>query len=231
MSTFSQISIYKSKARPSKKRSEKLIALDKCPQKQGVCIKLVRRTPKKPNSAQRKLAYVRLSNNRRIYAYLPGEGKSALQEHSVVLVRAGRVKDLPGIKYKIIRGVYDFAGHPDRKKGRSKYGTKITKKLFIILTNSFTILLMYFFLEIILAYLALVVPLLVAVAFFTVYERHILAATQRRQGPNVVGFYGRFQALADGLKLFIKESIRPKSANIYIFLLSPVFTFALALAG
>ena len=90
---------------------------------------------------------------------------------------------------------------------------------------------MYFLLEILFSYLALVVPLLVAVAFFTVYERHILAATQRRQGPNIVGFYGRFQALADGLKLFIKESIRPKSANVYIYLLSPVFTFALALAG
>lgn len=90
---------------------------------------------------------------------------------------------------------------------------------------------MFFFLEILISYLALVVPLLVAVAFFTLYERHILAATQRRQGPNVVGFYGMFQALADGLKLFIKESIRPKSANAYIFLLSPVFTFALALAG
>ena len=90
---------------------------------------------------------------------------------------------------------------------------------------------MFFFLEILISYLALVVPLLVAVAFFTLYERHILAATQRRQGPNVVGFFGMFQALADGLKLFIKESIRPKSANAYIFLLSPVFTFALALAG
>ena len=90
---------------------------------------------------------------------------------------------------------------------------------------------MFFFLEILISYLAIVLPLLLAVAFFTVYERHILAATQRRQGPNVVGFYGIFQALADGLKLFIKESIRPKSANAYIYLLSPVFTFALALAG
>jgi small subunit ribosomal protein S12 len=133
MSTFSQISSYKNKIRQTKKRSKKLLALDNCPQKQGVCIKLVRRTPKKPNSAQRKLAYVRLSNGRRIYAYLPGESKSGLQEHSVVLVRAGRVKDLPGIKYKIIRGVYDFAGHPDRQKGRSKYGTKLTKNLFIFL--------------------------------------------------------------------------------------------------
>jgi len=90
---------------------------------------------------------------------------------------------------------------------------------------------MFFFLEILLSYLAIVLPLLLAVAFFTVYERHILAATQRRQGPNIVGFYGMFQALADGLKLFIKESIRPKSANAYIYLLSPVFTSALALAG
>jgi small subunit ribosomal protein S12 len=130
MSTFSQISSYKSKARVTKKRSKKLIALNNCPQKQGVCIKLVRRTPKKPNSAQRKLAYVRLSNNRRIYAYLPGEGKSALQEHSVVLVRAGRVKDLPGLNIKWF-AVYMIL--PDTqivKKARSKYGTKITKKLF-----------------------------------------------------------------------------------------------------
>jgi len=88
-----------------------------------------------------------------------------------------------------------------------------------------------FFLEILLSYLALVVPLMLAIAFFTLYERHILAAIMRRQGPNVVGFFGLFQALADGLKLFIKESIRPKSANVVIFLLSPVFTFALALAA
>ena len=128
MATFSQLSSFKNRARATKKRSPNLSALNKCPQKQGVCIKLVRRTPKKPNSAQRKLAYVRLSNGRRIYAYLPGEGKHNLQEHSVVLVRAGRVKDLPGIKYKRVRGVYDFQGHPDRKKARSKYGTKRIKK-------------------------------------------------------------------------------------------------------
>ena len=127
MSTFSQISTHKSKSRITKKRSKKLIALDNCPQKQGVCIKLVRRTPKKPNSSLRKLAIVRLSNKRRIYAYLPGEGKHSLQEHSVVLVRGGRVKDLPGVKYKRIRGVSDFQGHPDRKNARSKYGTKRAK--------------------------------------------------------------------------------------------------------
>jgi small subunit ribosomal protein S12 len=124
MSTFSQLSNHTSYLRDSKKRSQRVPALEKCPQKQGVCIKLVRRTPKKPNSALRKLALLRLSNRRRIYAYLPGEGKHSLQEHSVVLVRGGRVKDLPGIKYKMIRGVYDFQGQGDRKKGRSKYGAK-----------------------------------------------------------------------------------------------------------
>ena len=124
MSTFSQLSSHSGCLRQSKKRSQRVPALEKCPQKQGVCIKLVRRTPKKPNSALRKLALIRLSNRRRIYAYLPGEGKHSLQEHSVVLVRGGRVKDLPGIKYKRIRGVYDFQGQADRKKGRSKYGTK-----------------------------------------------------------------------------------------------------------
>ena len=82
-----------------------------------------------------------------------------------------------------------------------------------------------------LVYLSLVVPLLLAVAYFTLYERHILAALQRRQGPNIVGFYGLFQPLADGLKLFLKESILPKSANTFLFMISPVFTFALAIAG
>jgi len=124
MSTYTQLSTHKNKVRQTKKRSRRVPALNQCPQKQGVCIKLVRRTPKKPNSAIRKLALLRLSNRRRIYAYLPGEGKHTLQEHSVVLVRGGRVKDLPGIKYKIIRGVYDFQGQIERKNSRSKYGTK-----------------------------------------------------------------------------------------------------------
>jgi NADH-quinone oxidoreductase subunit H len=88
-----------------------------------------------------------------------------------------------------------------------------------------------FLLEIIFSYLALVVPLLLAVAFFTLYERHVLAALQRRQGPNTIGYYGIFQALADGLKLFIKESIFPKSANTFIFIVSPLFTFGLARTG
>ena len=127
MPTFAQLSRIKqskSQARPSKKRAQRVPALQGCPQKRGVCIKLVTRTPKKPNSAIRKLALIRLSNRRRIYAYLPGEGKHSLQEHSVVLVRGGRVKDLPGIKYKRVRGVYDFEGLKGRKNGRSKYGTK-----------------------------------------------------------------------------------------------------------
>jgi NADH:ubiquinone oxidoreductase subunit H len=81
------------------------------------------------------------------------------------------------------------------------------------------------------AYLAYVLPLLLAIAYFTIYERHLLAALQRRQGPNTVGFYGLFQPLADGLKLFAKESIIPKSANILLFILAPIATFALARAG
>jgi len=112
------------KPRITKKRSKKVPALEQCPQKKGVCIKLVTRTPKKPNSAIRKLALLRLSNRKRIYGYIPGEKKHSLQEHSVVLIRGGRVKDLPGIKYKLVRGVYDFEGVKGRKNGRSKYGTK-----------------------------------------------------------------------------------------------------------
>lgn len=110
--------------RTAKKRSQRRPALQQSPQRKGVCIKLVIRTPKKPNSALRKLALLRLSNRKRIYGYIPGEGKHSLQEHSVVMVRGGRVKDLPGIKYKLIRGVYDFEGLKGRKKGRSKYGAK-----------------------------------------------------------------------------------------------------------
>jgi small subunit ribosomal protein S12 len=114
------------KPRKAKNRSKRVPALQRCPQKKGVCIKLVTRTPKKPNSAIRKLALLRLSNRKRIYGYIPGEKKHSLQEHSVVLVRGGRVKDLPGVKYKLVRGVYDFEGVKGRKNGRSKYGTKRT---------------------------------------------------------------------------------------------------------
>jgi small subunit ribosomal protein S12 len=101
-------------------------ALKKSPQKKGVCLRVYTTTPKKPNSAIRKIARVRLTNNLDIIAYIPGEGHT-LQEHSVVLVRGGRVKDLPGVRYHLIRGVYDFQGISCRKNGRSKYGTKKTK--------------------------------------------------------------------------------------------------------
>ena len=124
MATFQQLV---RKPRKLKYKSVRRPALSKCPQKKGVCIKLVTRTPKKPNSAIRKLALIRLCNRKRIYGYIPGEGKHSLQDHSVVLVRGGRVKDLPGIKYTMIRGVFDFQGHPDRKNARSKYGTKRVK--------------------------------------------------------------------------------------------------------
>ena len=112
MATIAQLTYSK---RDSKKRAKKVPALQRCPQKKGVCVKLVIRTPKKPNSAKRKLALIRLSNKKRIYGYIPGEGKHSLQEHSVVLIRGGRVKDLPGIKYKLVRGVYDFEGLKERK--------------------------------------------------------------------------------------------------------------------
>ena len=111
------------KSRKKKKRSLKVPALQKCPQRKGVCLKIFIRTPKKPNSAKRKLAKIRLTNKKVISGYIPGEGHN-LQEHSVVLIRGGRVKDVPGLKYKIIRGVYDFEGLKNRKQARSKYGTK-----------------------------------------------------------------------------------------------------------
>jgi len=111
------------KKRLKKKRSVWRPALEKCPQKKGVCLRILTRTPKKPNSAQRKLALIRLSNKKRVYGYIAGEGHS-LQEHSTVLIRGGRVKDLPGIKYKIIRGVFDLHGIEERRQARSKFGTK-----------------------------------------------------------------------------------------------------------
>ena len=97
-----------------------------CPQKKGVCFRVYTRTPKKPNSALRKVAKIRLSNYSEIIASIPGEGHN-LQEHSVVLIRGGRVKDLPGVKYKIIRGVLDLQGVLLRKQARSKYGSKLRK--------------------------------------------------------------------------------------------------------
>lgn len=97
-----------------------------CPQKRGVCTQVKTTTPKKPNSALRKIARVRLSNGMEVTAYIPGEGHN-LQEHSVVLIRGGRVKDLPGVRYHIVRGALDAAGVANRRKGRSKYGAKVPK--------------------------------------------------------------------------------------------------------
>ncbi|HZU13236.1 MAG TPA: 30S ribosomal protein S12 [Chloroflexota bacterium] len=105
---------------------QRRLKLQGAPQKRGVCTQVRTITPKKPNSALRKIARVRLSNNREVNAYIPGEGHN-LQEHSVVLVRGGRVKDLPGVRYHIVRGTLDAAGVANRKQGRSKYGTKKPK--------------------------------------------------------------------------------------------------------
>ena len=108
------------------KKKSKSRALIECPQKRGVCTRVYTATPKKPNSALRKVARVRLTNGIEITAYIPGEGHN-LQEHSVVLVRGGRVKDLPGVRYHIIRGTLDAAGVENRKQSRSKYGAKRPK--------------------------------------------------------------------------------------------------------
>lgn len=105
---------------------EKAPALQANPQKRGVCTRVYTTTPKKPNSALRKVARVRLTNGYEVTAYIPGEGHN-LQEHSIVLIRGGRVKDLPGVRYHIIRGTLDAAGVADRKQSRSKYGAKAPK--------------------------------------------------------------------------------------------------------
>jgi small subunit ribosomal protein S12 len=105
---------------------KKAPALENCPQKRGVCTRVYTTTPKKPNSALRKVARVRLTNSMEVTAYIPGEGHN-LQEHSIVLIRGGRVKDLPGVRYHIIRGTLDTSGVEDRKKSRSKYGAKKPK--------------------------------------------------------------------------------------------------------
>lgn len=102
-------------------------ALGSCPQKRGVCTRVYTTTPKKPNSALRKVARVRLTNGIEVTAYIPGEGHN-LQEHSIVLIRGGRVKDLPGVRYHIVRGAVDSSGVADRKKSRSKYGAKRAKQ-------------------------------------------------------------------------------------------------------
>ena len=114
------------KSRSLVKARNKVPALEACPQKRGVCVKVYTTTPKKPNSALRKVARVRLSNGFEVTAYIPGEGHN-LQEHSVVLLRGGRVKDLPGVRYHILRGNLDTQGVENRKQQRSKYGTKKPK--------------------------------------------------------------------------------------------------------
>ncbi len=115
------------KLRVVQKRRTKSPVLDACPQKRGVCLQVKTMTPKKPNSALRKIARVRLSNGKEVTAYIPGEGHN-LQEHSVVLIRGGRVRDLPGVRYHIVRGTLDASGVEGRHKSRSKYGTKAPKK-------------------------------------------------------------------------------------------------------
>ena len=112
--------------RTPKTRKKKSPALNKCPQRRGVCLQVKTKTPKKPNSALRKVAWVRLSNGKEVIAYIGGEGHN-LQEHSIVLVRGGRVKDLPGVRYHIVRGALDCAAVQDRKQARSKYGSKKPK--------------------------------------------------------------------------------------------------------
>ncbi len=114
------------KGRKKIKKKSKSPVLQGCPQKSGVCLQVKTLTPKKPNSALRKIARVRLSNGKEITAYIPGEGHN-LQEHSIVLVRGGRVRDLPGVRYHVLRGCLDATGVDDRRRGRSKYGTKRPK--------------------------------------------------------------------------------------------------------
>ena len=114
------------KPRKSPPTRNKVPALEACPQKRGVCTRVYTTTPKKPNSALRKVAKVRLTNGYEVISYIPGEGHN-LQEHSVVLIRGGRVKDLPGVRYHILRGVLDTQGVKDRRQRRSKYGAKRPK--------------------------------------------------------------------------------------------------------
>jgi len=124
MPTIAQL-VRKGRVKITKK--SKSIALDSCPQRRGVCTRVYTTTPKKPNSAMRKVARVRLSNEKEVNAYIPGEGHN-LQEHSIVLVRGGRVKDLPGVRYHIVRGALDTSGVEGRSQRRSKYGSKKKKK-------------------------------------------------------------------------------------------------------
>ena len=115
------------KGRTKIQDKSKAPALDACPQRRGVCVRVYTTTPKKPNSARRKVARVRLTNGKEVNAYIPGEGHN-LQEHSIVLIRGGRVKDLPGVRYHLVRGTLDAAGVNGRLQSRSKYGAKRPKK-------------------------------------------------------------------------------------------------------
>ena len=124
MPTISQLIRF---GRVSKKKKSKSPALKACPQRRGVCLQVRTMTPKKPNSALRKIARVRLTTGIEVTSYIPGEGHN-LQEHSIVLVRGGRVKDLPGVRYHIVRGTLDASGVNQRKRSRSKYGAKMQKK-------------------------------------------------------------------------------------------------------
>ena len=114
------------KGRVKNEEKSKAPALDACPQRRGVCVRVYTTTPKKPNSAMRKVARVRLTNSKEVNAYIPGEGHN-LQEHSIVLIRGGRVKDLPGVRYHLVRGTLDAAGVNGRLQSRSKYGAKRPK--------------------------------------------------------------------------------------------------------
>ena len=124
MPTINQLVRYGRKKSQVKSKSP---ALEKCPLKRGVCTRVFTTNPKKPNSAMRKVARVRLSNGIEVSAYIPGEGHT-LQEHSIVFIRGGKVKDLPGVRYHVIRGAKDATGVENRKKSRSKYGTRRQKK-------------------------------------------------------------------------------------------------------
>jgi len=115
------------KGRQAKKYKSKSPALERCPQKRGVCTRVFTTTPKKPNSAMRKVARIRLTNNIEVTGYIPGIGHN-LQEHSIVLIRGGRIKDLPGVRYHVIRGSLDCEGVQDRMRGRSKYGSRKPKQ-------------------------------------------------------------------------------------------------------
>ena len=123
MPTINQLVRHGRKRKPTKCRTR---ALARCPQRRGVCLQVTTRTPKKPNSALRKIARVRLTNGQEVTAYIGGEGHN-LQEHSVVLVRGGRVRDLPGVRYHVVRGALDSLGVDGRNRGRSKYGAKRPK--------------------------------------------------------------------------------------------------------